>query len=110
MKTDVVFADKKVKEAFEKLKSTKTESTNLHKWLVRAFKDLEKDHAAGTQVQKKLIPKEYIRKYGIDNLWKYDLPNAWRLLYSIAEEEVVLISIVLEWLTHKDYEKRMGYR
>lgn len=110
MKTEVVFADEKVKKSFERLKSTKTESTDLYKWLERAFDDLEKNHAVGTQIQKKLIPKEYIRKYGIDNLWKYNLPNAWRLLYSVAEKEVVLISIVLDWLCHKDYEKKMGYK
>lgn len=58
---------------------------------------------------KKLIPKDY-KKYGIDNLWKYDLPNGWRLMYSVANDEVKIISIVLEWLDHKNYEKRFGYK
>lgn len=31
-----------------------------------------------------------------DNLWKYDLPKAWRLIYSVANGEVCIISIVLE--------------
>jgi hypothetical protein len=55
------------------------------------------------------MPKEYIKKYGIENLWKYNLPNAWRLLYSVARDEVMVISIVLEWLPHKKYERRFKY-
>lgn len=59
---------------------------------------------------KKLFPKEYIKKYCINNLWKYDLSNGWRLLYTVtAENEVELISAILEWFNHKDYEKRMKY-
>ena len=56
-----------------------------------------------------LFQKIYIKKYGIDNLWKYDLPKAWRLLYSIVGDEIRIIAIVIEWLSHKDYEKRFGY-
>ena len=47
--------------------------------------------------------------YEIDNLWKYDLPRGWRLMYSVARDEVIVISIILEWLPHKEYERRFGY-
>jgi hypothetical protein len=50
-----------------------------------------------------------LKKYKIDNLWKYDLPKAWRLLYSVARDEIIIISIILEWLPHKEYEKRFKY-
>ncbi len=43
-----------------------------------------------------MIPKEYIKKYKIDNLWKYNLPNAWRLLYTIKGNEVMIVSVILE--------------
>ena len=57
-----------------------------------------------------LIPKEYFRKYGkLDNLWKYNLPNAWRLIYTIKTEEVVVLSVILEWMDHKNYERRFKY-
>jgi hypothetical protein len=48
-------------------------------------------------------------KYGIDNLWKYDLPGAWRLLYSVSGDKIEVMAIILEWLNHKKYEKRFGY-
>ena len=92
----IKFADDKVKEAFGKLLDGKTEDKQLHEFLNRAFKDIEENAFCGIRISKKLIPKEYKKKYGIDNLWKYNLPNAWRLLYSVGREEVILVSIVLE--------------
>jgi len=109
VKSRVVFIDKKVKEAYEKLKNSKTEDQNIYKWLNRAFDDLAENAFCGIQIPKKLIPKEYLKKYEIDNLWKYDLPKAWRLMYSVARDEIIIISIILEWLPHKEYEKRFKY-
>ena len=109
MKCRIVFADNKVKESFEKLKDSKTEDKKLFSWLNSAFDAISEDAFCGIQIPKKLIPKKYLKIYGIDNLWKYNLPNAWRLLYSVARDEILVIAIVLEWLTHKDYEKRFGY-
>ncbi len=106
MKSRVVFADSRLKDAFEKLKDSKTEHKKLYDWLVRAFEDLEEDAFCGIQIPKKQIPKEYIQIYRVDNLWKYNLPDAWRLIYSVAADKVMVISIVIEWMNHKDYERR----
>ncbi len=36
--------------------------------------------------------------------------GAWRLIYSVVDSgEIILISLVLEWLDHKSYEKRFKY-
>jgi Txe/YoeB family toxin of Txe-Axe toxin-antitoxin module len=109
MKCRVVFADKKVKKSFEKLKDSKTEDQKLYTWLNGAFDAICENAFCGIQIPKKLIPKKYFKKYNIDNLWKYNLPGAWRLLYSVARDEIIIIAIVLEWLPHKEYEKRFGY-
>lgn len=82
----------------------------IKKAMIRAIKDLQQNAFFGIHVPKRLIPKEYVKKYGINNLWKYDLPKGWRLLYTVtAENEVELISAILEWFNHKDYEKRFKY-
>jgi len=110
MKSKIVFGNERVKKSFEKLKNSKTEDKNLYKWLIRAFEDLETDPFSGTQIAKKIIPKEYEKKYGkLDNLWKYDLPNAWRLIYTIKNQEIIVLSVVLEWMDHKNYERRFNY-
>ncbi|MAG20092.1 hypothetical protein CL618_01525 [archaeon] len=110
MKSKLVFGDEKTKLSFEKLKTSKTEDKKLYNWLTRAFEDLEENAFSGIQIPKKLIPKEYETKFGkLDNLWKYNLPNAWRLIYTIGKEEILILSIVLEWLDHKNYERRFKY-
>jgi len=105
----VVFVDKNLKKAYEKLKDSTTEDRHLYKWLNRAFSDIKEDYTCGILIPRRLIPNSYIKKYGIDNLWKYDLPSGWRLLYSIKAEEIVILAIVLEWLPHKKYERRFNY-
>lgn len=105
----IVFADEKVREALEKLKKGNFEDKKLHGFLARAFNDIQENAFCGINIPKKLIPKEYIQKYKIDNLWKYDLPDGWRLLYSVARSELIVISIIIEWYEHKKYERKFGY-
>jgi len=109
MKSKIKYAEERVKSSFEKLKDSKTEDKKLYDWINRAMDDLENDAFCGIQIKKKLIPKIYIEKYGIDNLWKYDLPKGWRLIYSVANGEIQILSIILEWMSHKEYERRFKY-
>ncbi|MBI4159265.1 hypothetical protein HY500_03325 [Candidatus Woesearchaeota archaeon] len=105
----VKFADERLQKAFEQLEQGKGDERKLYEWLIRAFEDIEENAFCGIQVPKRLIPKDYIQKYDVHNIWKYNLPNAWRLVYSIENQEILVVSIVLEWMTHKEYEKRFGY-
>ncbi|MDP2974152.1 MAG: hypothetical protein Q8N60_03815 [Candidatus Diapherotrites archaeon] len=109
LQSKIVFADDKIKKAFEELLGGKTEDKQLYEFLTRAFKDIEEDAFCGIRISKRLIPKEYVQKYGIDNLWKYNLPDAWRLIYSIGRRELVVVSVILEWMDHKSYERRFNY-
>jgi hypothetical protein len=106
---EIYFADKKIKADYEKLKKSK-EFKDLYRFIQRALNDIRNKPDCGIVISKKLIPKEYIGKYNINNLYKYDLPNAWRLLYSLGKEGIEIIAIILEWCTHKEYEKRFKYR
>src|SRR3989344_1415314 len=89
------FSDEKVQKAFEKLAEGTGDEKELHSWLIRAFEDIEKNAFCGIQIPKRLIPKEY----NVTNLWKYNLPSAWRLLYFIENQQIYVVSIVLEWMT-----------
>ena len=109
MKSQIRFVEERVKESFEKLRESKTKDKKLYEWINRALDDLEENAFCGIQIPKKLIPKVYIEKYEIDNLWKYDLPKGWRLIYSVANGEVCVLSIILEWMDHKNYERRFNY-
>lgn len=49
MKSEVHFAEEKLKETFEKLKESKVEGKMLHKWIKRAIDDLEEDAFVGSK-------------------------------------------------------------
>ena len=103
----VGFIDRKAREEYEKARG---ENPQLFKFLERATCDLKENPYCGIKIPKNLWPKNYTRKYSIDNLWKYDLPNAWRLIYTISKDEVKILAIILEWCSHKEYERIFGYR
>jgi len=104
------FADENMKKAFHKLKSGKSEEKQLFKFLQRAINDLKENPLCGIRIPSKQWPKEYIKKYNITNLRKYDLPNAWRLIYTIRGNELEIISVIIEWFSHKGYGRKFKYR
>ena len=83
MECKVQFVNEKLQKAFTKLGEGKFEEKQLKSFLERAFQDIYKNPFCGIQIPKRLIPKEYIKKFNIKNVWKYNLPGAWRLLYSL---------------------------
>jgi len=64
----------------------------------------------GKKVPKKLWPRVYVQRYGINNLWKLNLDRFWRMTYTIIGGKAELIGIVLEVMDHHSYSKRFGYR
>ncbi|MFH0837439.1 MAG: hypothetical protein V1870_04880 [Candidatus Aenigmatarchaeota archaeon] len=105
--SEINFVDENLKNTFDRLKDSSYEEKRLHEWLLRAFRDIQENAFCGTQISKKLMPSEFIKNYGIKNLWKYNLPNAWRLLYSIEAEEIKIVSIILEWMNHMVKQVKM---
>lgn len=77
--SEVVFANDKIEEVFKKL----DDNDNLKKSIKRAIQDIQVNAYCGIQIPKRLFPKEYVVKYKINNLWKYDLPDGWRLIYTL---------------------------
>ncbi len=105
---EVIFASDKLENAYDKLKNGKFEERQLYEYIERARKDIKANHECGIKLAKRLWPKEYY-KYDIVNLWKYDLPNGWRIIYTVKENQIYIVGIILEWFSHKDYERRFGY-
>jgi hypothetical protein len=66
----------------------------------------------GDPIAKNLIPKEYILKYGVNNLFRVELPNFWRMLYTLTNggTNLEIVSFVLDIIDHKVYNKKFGYK
>ena len=104
--SEVIFVDDKIEKSFNKLK----ESDEIKKYIKRAIEDIKSNAFCGIPIPKRLFPKEYLKKYEINNLWKYDLPDGWRLIYTISTpNKVEILSIIIEWFNHKNYERRFCY-
>ena len=83
---------------------------NLDKIINRAKRKLLGDMCAGELVQKKKIPKHYIRKYQLNNLYVLDLDSGRRLTYTLIFNGVgISVNIIEIFLNHKEYAKRFGY-
>lgn len=102
----VVFVD----ETLENSSNALDETDPIKKALTIAIKILQEDAFSGRNVKKSLIPRTFIQKYGLNNLWVYNLPDGWRMLYVLTpSEEIKIIAVILDWMNHKDYEKLFNF-
>ena len=114
MKTVKVKLSKEAEEVFKYLNKESTKSKiekSILKSILQKSKLIKSNFQYGDPISKKLIPKEYIEKYGITNLFRVELPNFWRMLYSIEEGEnqIEIIAFVLDIINHKNYNKKFKY-
>ncbi|MBI5228249.1 hypothetical protein HY988_06680 [Candidatus Micrarchaeota archaeon] len=116
------------KEEYLKLQETvkqeiaKGITQSFHQTLLRSinskFELLKVSHDYGIQIPKKQIPRTYLEKYEVTNLWKVNLSGYWRLIYTLKqpqreETEIDIITIwldVLDIIDHPTYDKMFGYR
>jgi len=87
------------------------ESDSYARQIVDEALDMLKENMfAGQLIAEKKFPKVYVRKYGVKNLYKYNLDRSKRLIYTLVADESGIIVVIIEILNHKDYEKRFGYK
>ncbi len=109
MKNKVGLADESVKSKMAKMRDSTFEEQSRLSEINHAIDKLHRNVFCGIQVPKKLIPQQYAKKYGLDNLWKYDLPHGWRLLYFVITEQDIAIAVIIDWMPHKEYERLFHY-
>jgi hypothetical protein len=110
----------KAKDAFNKLNKVvgneiiKGITTSDDQTLLNSIKQkielLKLNPEYGVHIPKDRIPKEYIKDYDVNNLWKVNLSSAWRMIYTIKGNAVEIIFLILDVMNHKDYNKKFGYK
>ena len=97
----------------EKEKQKGIESS-LHQTLLRSINRvkeiLRQDPFKGDQVPKRQIPAKYIIKYNVNNLWRIELSDRWRLVYTIKGNQLEIINFVVDIFDHRDYDNVFGYK
>ena len=71
---------------------------------------IKTDPRLGESVKKKLIPKEYKEKYGMTVLYKVRLADYWRLLYTIKDNELEVVAIIVDIVDHEEYNDIFGFK
>ena len=87
-----------------------TEESQLLRSIKQKIEFIKANPFYGDNISKALIPKEYIVKYNAKNLWRVELTNYWRMLYTIKGDQVEIICFVLDIIDHKEYDKKFGYK
>ena len=100
---------KAVKDVADFVSSLESDSF-LRQIVDKALDVLKENMFAGQLIEKKKFPESYVQKYGVRNLYKYNLDKSKRLIYTLAADESGIAVVVLEILNHKEYEKRFGYK
>ncbi len=87
-----------------------TEEMQLLKSIKQKVDFVKANPFYGDNMAKALIPQEYAIKYNAKNLWRVELINFWRMLYTIKGDQIEIICFVLDILSHKEYDQKLGYR
>ncbi|MEK6889400.1 MAG: hypothetical protein AABW80_04830 [Nanoarchaeota archaeon] len=89
-------------------------NSSFHQTLLRSInrtKELLKDNPfAGNQIHKERIPIKYINLYDAENIWRIELSDRWRAIYTIQGNDIEIITFILDIFNHRDYDKLFGYK
>ncbi len=100
----------RAKESYIKLKKRNDREAKSILNSIRRIKDILKDNPQyGDPIPKRLIPKEFV-KHGVHNLYRIELSNYWRMLYTVEGNKIEIFLFVLTIADHKEYNKLMGYK
>lgn len=86
-----------------------SENQTLLRGLQRNIELLQQNVHYGIHIPKKQIPRKYVDRYSVNNLWAIELPRYWRLIYTVRSDEVEIINLILDIYDHKDYDKVFHY-
>lgn len=90
-------------------KRTDKESQGILKSIERIREILKTNPQFGDPLRKDLIPSIF-RTQGIQNLYRVELSNYWRMLYTLQGNEIDIFVFVLTISDHKHYDDIFGYR
>ncbi|MBN2422808.1 hypothetical protein JXB41_06265 [Candidatus Woesearchaeota archaeon] len=99
------------KESYLELKKREDKDAQTLLNSIERVKNILKENPMyGDPVKKSQIPPKLIVEYNITNLYRVELSNYWRMLYSLVGNEVQIFLFVLSIIDHKEYNKLFGYK
>ncbi len=74
----------------------------------RVIEILKQNPQFGDPIRKQLIPQRFLER-GIQNLYRVELSNYWRMLYALEGTQIEIFCFILSIMDHKEYDKLFGY-
>lgn len=97
-------------ELFDLLKHLESDH-KFAKWVNEMKDALLFNMLSGDSIQKRRIPKYYRERYGVNNLFRYEHPEGYRSCYTLVNiEGVGVCPIILDLLSHPEYDRIFGYK
>lgn len=91
--------------ALTKLEASKDPRARSIAKRARGYRALLLADALHGEVVKKPLPRALVMKHGVDNLYVEDLPDFWRLLYTIVRVGAQRHIVVVELVDHEAYDE-----
>src|SRR3989344_2360065 len=97
-----------VGQAKESYLELKNRNDSQAKTILRSFERirdiLKQNPQYGDPLKKELIPDKFI-KQGITNLYRAELSNFWRMLYTLKGNKIEIFVLILTISDHPTYDK-----
>lgn len=104
-----IFLKGQAQEAFLELKKrSDKEAQSILRSFERVKAILEKNPQYGNPIRKELVPDEF-QKQGILNIYRAELSNFWRMIYTLEGNKVEIFLFILKIMDHPSYDKLFGY-
>jgi len=98
------------KDAFLQLKQrTDKEAVSIINSFNRITDILKQNPQYGEPIPKYLIPERF-KKQGIQNIYRAELSNFWRMLYTLEGNKIEIFLFILSIVDHPAYNKIFGYK
>jgi len=77
--------------------------------ILERFEWLKRNPLQGIRVRKRVIPQSYVKE-NVQRLFVLRLPLFWRMLYTFTRMNGVACVVILDILSHKEYDLLFGYK
>ncbi|MCX6708839.1 MAG: hypothetical protein NTW67_04315 [Candidatus Woesearchaeota archaeon] len=98
------------REAYLELKKRGDKEAETMLRSIHRIIDVLKEHPQfGDPIKKQLIPQKFL-EMEIQNLYRAELSNYWRMLYTLEGTQIEIFCFVLSIMDHKEYDQLFGYK
>ena len=94
---------------YDQLKTNQQKNKAMLEAIDNVKQQLENsNHPLGANHKKDTIPKSYIQKYNLQALYHFDMPDDYRLMYTVRRALDGKEALFLELLSHDEFNKRFA--